>query len=203
MGVVIFSVLMIASFCQVLVESVGRFWLVIKTGKDPEAGPDGQSPELPWLGIIFMVFTIIIKTFMWLIYRSSPSSGVRAVAQDSQNDVVFNVFSLTFPFLGSWLCMPALDPIGGIVLSLYIISEWLATLVETTTKLSGARASPQELARILYLVARFRSVEYISSCEVYHTGDDLTVEMDIILPVTMPLKQAHDLGEIATYATER
>ncbi|PWN25879.1 hypothetical protein BDZ90DRAFT_281267 [Jaminaea rosea] len=202
LGVVIFSVLMIASFCQVLVESCGRFWTVVQTGRDPEAGKDGQPASLPLLGVGFMLATIGIKTVMWLLYRHSHSSGVRAVAQDSQNDVVFNIFSLTFPFLGSWLKMPALDPIGGIVLSLYIISEWLGTLVETTTKLSGARASTQELARILYLVVRFRSVQFVSSCEVYHTGDDLTVEMDIILPVSMPLKEAHDLGEITTYATE-
>ncbi|CAO1616488.1 unnamed protein product [Parajaminaea phylloscopi] len=197
LGVVIFSVLMIASFCQVLVESVGRLATVLKTGHDPEGGA-----ELPLLGIAFMVATIGIKLVMWLLYRTSRSSGVRAVAQDSQNDVVFNVFSLTFPFLGSWLGLPALDPIGGVVLSLYIISEWLGTLVETTTKLSGARASPAELARVLYLVHRFKAVEYVSACEVYHTGDDLTVEMDIVLPVETPLKGAHDYGEIITYCVE-
>lgn len=197
LGVVVFSSLMIASFCQVLVESVGRLAAVLREGQDPE-GPT----SLPLLGIAFMIATIGIKTVMWLLYRSSHSSGVRAVAQDSQNDVVFNIFSLTFPFLGSWLGWPALDPIGGIVLSVYIISEWLSTLVETTTKLSGARASPAELSRILYLVHRFKSVEYISACEVYHTGDDLTVEMDIVLPVSLPLKTAHDLGELVTYCSE-
>ncbi|CAO1627421.1 unnamed protein product [Jaminaea pallidilutea] len=199
LGVVIFSVLMIASFVQVLVESLSRLSVVVRTGQDPESG---SSAELPLIGIAFMVATIGVKAVMWLLYRSSRNSGVRAVAQDSQNDVVFNIFSLTFPFLGSWLQWPALDPIGGVVLSVYIITEWLETLVETTTRLSGSRASPSELARILYLIYRFKSVQFIAGCEVYHSGDDLTVEMDIVLPVGTALKRAHDLAEVCTYCVE-
>lgn len=102
---------MIASFCQVLVESVERLSQVMKGVKDSEG-----SNELPLIGVAFMVATIGIKAVMWILYRKSKSSGVRAVAQDSQNDVVFNVFSLTFPFFGARLGWPALDPIGGIVL---------------------------------------------------------------------------------------
>lgn len=117
---VIFSVLMVASFCQVLVESSERLWTVIKTG--------GNAPEeavrLPFLGVAFMVLTIAIKAVMWLLYRSSESSGVRAVAQDAENDVVLNLASLIFPVIGAKLGWPALDPIGGVILSLYIIYEW-------------------------------------------------------------------------------
>ncbi|CAO1638292.1 unnamed protein product [Sympodiomycopsis kandeliae] len=198
LGVVIFSVLMIASFCQVLVESVERLSQVLKGEKKSS----GENTDLPLLGIAFMVATIGIKALMWILYRKSKSSGVRAVAQDSQNDVIFNIFSLTFPFLGSKLQWSALDPIGGIILSIYIISEWLSTLISTTTKLSGARASTSDLARILYLITRFKSVNSISACEMYYAGDETVVEADLVLPVGMPLKQAHDLGEIICYCVE-
>ncbi|PWN20196.1 hypothetical protein BCV69DRAFT_312806 [Microstroma glucosiphilum] len=197
LGVVIFSVLMIASFVQVLVESCERLRGVLM-GRPTEGG----SQALPWIGIVFMLATIVVKAIMWFLYNKSKSAGVRAVAQDSQNDVVFNIFSLTFPFLGAQLGWPALDPIGGIILSLYIISEWLSTLIEMTTKLSGARASPSELARVLYLITRFKSVKSISACEMYYAGEDFIVEADVVLPVEMALKQAHDLGEIVNYCVE-
>lgn len=198
LGVVVFSVLMIASFCQVLVESVERLWQVIQGTNKVGKG----NNELPLIGIAFMLATIAIKAVMFVLYRNSRSSGVRAVAQDSQNDVVFNIFSLTFPFFGSALGWPALDPVGGIVLSVYIISEWLSTLVSTTTKLSGARASTADLARVLYLITRFKSVRSVSSCEMYYAGDEIVVEADVVLPVEMPLKAAHDLGEVLTHAIE-
>lgn len=198
LGVVIFAVLMIASFCQVLVESVERLFAVIRTG----SRQPGETAALPFIGIAFMVLTIVIKTFMWLIYRKSHSSGVRAVAQDAENDVVFNIASLIFPVLGSKLGWPALDPIGGICLSIYIIVEWIETLTETMTKLTGAVGSSQDVSRALYLILRFRSVNSVSALEVYHAGDDMIVEADIVLPYGVALKEAHDAGEIVCYSME-
>lgn len=53
--------------------------------------------------------------------------------------------------VGQWIHWPYLDPIGGAVLSLYIIYEWLGTLVTNTRNLTGKRASPHEHQRICYL----------------------------------------------------
>lgn len=198
LGVVIFSVLMIASFVQVFIESAGRLRQVLLTGEqDPES-----AANLPLIGVAFMLATIGIKTVMWLLYRSSKSSGVRAVAQDAENDVVFNIASLIFPILGSRLGWPALDPIGGIALSVYIIYEWIETLWETVSKLSGAVASATEISKCLYCVVRFNSVNSVSAFELFHSGDNLIVEADIVLPHSISLKESHDLGEIITYCTE-
>lgn len=79
LGVVIFSVLMIASFVQVLVESCERLRGVLM-GHPKE----GASQALPWIGIVFMVATIFIKAIMWFLYNKSKSAGVRAVAQGEQ-----------------------------------------------------------------------------------------------------------------------
>ncbi|TKY87076.1 hypothetical protein EX895_003753 [Sporisorium graminicola] len=198
LGVVIFSVLMIASFVQVFLESAGRLREVLLTGEqDPES-----AASLPFIGVAFMLATIGIKTVMWLLYRSSKSSGVRAVAQDAENDVVFNIASLIFPIVGSKFGWPALDPIGGVVLSVYIIYEWIETLWETVSKLSGAVASATEISKCLYCVVRFNSVNSVSAFELFHSGDNLIVEADIVLPHTISLKESHDLGEIITYCTE-
>ncbi|KAK0561552.1 hypothetical protein OC861_005762 [Tilletia horrida] len=182
----------------VLVESINRLMTVIRTGN-----PEGENPaELPTLGIVFMVITIVVKTLMWLLYRNSPSSGVRALAQDAQNDVVFNVASLLFPVVGSLLHAPAFDPIGGIILSLYIIKEWLETLGQTVTRLSGAVAEKEHLAKALYLVTRFRRVLFVSTFELYYSGDEVIAEADVVLPLNTPLKEAHDVCEVVTYCLE-
>jgi divalent metal cation (Fe/Co/Zn/Cd) transporter len=186
---------MIASFIQVAIESFQRLMDVIH-----HRGPPGE--QLPRVGILFMVLTIVVKAFMWVIYRKSSSSGVRAIAQDAENDVIFNIASLIFPFVGGRLGWPALDPIGGLLLSIYIIWEWIETLAETVTKLSGAAASSEVVGRALYLVSRFERVESISAIEVFHQGDQYVAETDVILPVSLGLKEAHDLGEIVTYCLE-
>lgn len=66
----------------------------------------------------------------WVWCSSIPSTAVRALAQDAENDVLFNILSLGFPWLGTLLGWNMLDPIGGMVLSAYIIWQWCQTLHE-------------------------------------------------------------------------
>lgn len=196
LGVLIFSVLMVVSFGQVLLESVDRLYGEL-------VKPDTvKDPSLPMIGVVFMLLTIVIKTFMWLMCHNHKNSSVRAIAQDSENDVMFNIVSLVFPAVGQYLGWRLLDPIGGGLLSLYIISEWVATLADTTSKLTGKVASAQDVSRCLYLVSRFSLVQAISGFEMYHVGDTMVAEVDVVLPMSFKLKEAHDLGEIITYCIE-
>lgn len=116
--------------------------------------------------------------------------------------MVFNVASLIFPRLGQLLGTPALDPVGGILLSLYIIREWIGTLIDQVTKLSGKACGSQEIARALYLVTRFKDVQSVSGFEVFHSGDGMIIEADVVLPYNISLKDAHDVGEVLTFALE-
>ena len=196
LGVHIFSVLMVVSFLQVLLESVSRLW-DMWLGRSSE-----KDLTLPMVGIVFMVMTIVTKTIMWMLCRSHKNSSMHAIAQDSENDAMFNMISLIFPILGQYLGLGILDPIGGAGLSIYIISEWVSTLADTTDKLTGKVASAQDAGRCLYLVSRFSLVKAISGFEMYHVGDTMVAEVDVVLPMSFKLKEAHDLGEIITYCTE-
>ena len=196
LGVLIFSVLMVVSFLQVLLESVSRLW-DMWLGRSTE-----KDLMLPTVGVVFMVMTIVTKTIMWMLCRSHKNSSMHAIAQDSENDAMFNMISLIFPILGQYLGLGILDPIGGAGLSIYIISEWVSTLADTTDKLTGKVASAQDAGRCLYLVSRFSLVKAISGFEMYHVGDTMVAEVDVVLPMSFKLKEAHDLGEIITYCIE-
>ena len=80
--------------------------------------------------------------------------------------------------------------------SLYIIYEWLSTLFETITKLSGAVGASESISRSLYMITRFNAIKSVSAFELYHSGDDIIVEADVVLPQAITLKDAHDIGEI-------
>lgn len=60
---------------------------------------------------------------------------------------------------------------------------------------SGKAADGGEVTRILYLVSRFKPVLQISYCEIYHIGDELIAEVDVVLPQTSTLHYAHDATE--------
>ncbi|KAK8858889.1 hypothetical protein IAR55_003120 [Kwoniella newhampshirensis] len=185
LGVLVFSVAMIASFVQVFIESFQR-----------AIGPsEDRQVDVSLLGVVVMLATIAVKAVLWVWCSRIPSSGVQALAQDAENDVFFNTMSLAFPWVGSLLKWHLLDPIGGMVLSLYIIFEWVKTLLQNFNNLSGKSASPDQVTRVLYLATRFNPVMEIADVECYHIGDDLIVEIDVILPRTSSLHFAHDVGE--------
>ncbi|TIA83502.1 hypothetical protein E3P92_00715 [Wallemia ichthyophaga] len=190
LGVIIFSVFMIGSFLQVLFESISRLQHIPIT------------TLLPLAGILSMVITVIVKAFIWVFCFKIKSSGVQAIAQDSLNDVVFNIISLSFPYMGQVLNIPQLDPIGGIILSLYIIIEWTGTLIDNFSRLSGRVADPVELSKVLYCVTRFTPVQSVSYIECYHVGDNVIVEVDVVLPPSVSLPVAHDWGETIQYVIE-
>ncbi|KAL7420475.1 hypothetical protein Q5752_004425 [Cryptotrichosporon argae] len=186
LGVLIFSVAMIASFIQVFIESFQRALA---------ASSAEEAVELSAIGMGTMLATIGVKAVIWVWCSRIPSSGVQALAQDAENDVFFNIMSLAFPFIGTKLHMPLLDPIGGMVLSTYIIVEWIKTLGANFANLSGKSASTDQISRVLYLVSRFNPVLEVADVECYHIGDDLIVEVDVILPEGSTLHFAHDVGE--------
>ena len=190
LGVIIFSVFMIGSFLQVLFESLSRL----------QHTP--APATLPLAGIASMAVTVLVKAVIWAFCFKIKSSGVQAIAQDSLNDVVFNIISLSFPYIGQTFHIPSLDPIGGVVLSLYIIIEWTETLIDNFSRLSGRVADPVELSKVLYCVTRFTPVQSVSYIECYHVGDNVIVEVDVVLPPSVSLPVAHDWGETIQYVIE-
>lgn len=118
--------------------------------------------------------------------------------------IVFNFFSILFPYVGQLVKFRYLDPIGGALLSLYIIIEWTQTLLDNVRKLTGRRAPPQEHQRIAYLLTRFSSrVVAVQHLSLYHAGEGLVCEVDMVLPPDTSLPVAHNLGEAAQYAIEQ
>lgn len=190
LGVVIFSVFMIAMFLQVGVEGIKRL-----LAKDREAF------NLDKTTLTIMAVTIATKTVAWLLSARVKSNGVQALAQDNKNDVFFTTFSVIFPGIGTALDLPWLDPLGGVVLSLYIIVEWTETLMFNFRQLSGRSADPDEYRRMLYLITRFKMPK-VSYLEVYHAGTELICEADLQFPRETPFEVVHNVSEAIQVALE-
>ncbi|CAE6437589.1 unnamed protein product [Rhizoctonia solani] len=174
LGVVIFSVFMIAMFLQVGVEGCKR----LLSGSREEFSLDKTT-------IAIMVVTIATKTVAWLLSAQIKSNGVQALAQG----------------LAGATNLPWLDPLGGIILSLYIIIEWTETLMLNFRQLSGRAADPDEYQRMLYLITRFTTPQ-VSYLEVYHAGTELICEADVQFPKQTSFEEVHNVSEAIQVALE-
>ncbi|TGZ79304.1 hypothetical protein EX30DRAFT_342404 [Ascodesmis nigricans] len=192
LGILVFAVIMITSFVQVGLEAIQRL-----------LGPSHVVIRLTPVAIGIMASTVVIKGACWLWCRLIKNSSVQALAEDAITDVIFNFFSVIFPLVGAFTDTWWLDPLGGFVLSLYVVFQWSRISHGHIKNLTGAAASPEQRNVILYLVMRFaKSIKQITSVQAYHAGDKLNVEVDLVLDNAIELKDSHDLGESLTYVLE-
>ncbi|KAH6604770.1 cation diffusion facilitator 10 [Trichoderma cornu-damae] len=192
LGVLVFSVIMVTSFCQVGLECIQRL-----------AGPEHQVLQLRTPAIVIMITTIVIKGGCWLWCRLVKNSSVRALANDAITDVIFNIGSILFPLVGFYGRIWWLDASGGLVLSLVVVVIWSRTSAQHIRNLTGFSAQPDERNLLLYLTMRFATaIRQIQNLRAYHAGDKLFVEVDIVLSAITPLKDSHDLSEVLTYFLE-
>lgn len=188
-GVLVFSVIMITSFFQVLIEAFSRL-----------TGDDHTVVELSIPAIAIMSSTVVVKGGCWLWCRLIRNSSVQALAQDAETDVVFNFFSILFPLVGFYAKIWWLDPLGGLLLSLFVIVNWSRTSATHIRNLTGAAATADERNILLYLTMRFaKTIKQIQGLEAYHAGDKLNVEVDIVVDESISLRDSHDLGESLQY----
>ena len=196
LGVLVFSIIIIISFFQVGQESFKRLFF-----------PTEKSiATIGYDAIAIMSITIVAKIGCWIWCSSSKNSSVQALAQDAMTDIVFNTVSLLMPTIGHFMKIWWLDPLGALALSIYVIISWAHTAYEHIDKLTGAVADPIDYKVILYLAYRFAEpIKLITALKVYHVGDNLSVEIDIVFAIhefDLSFKDCHDIAEALQYAIE-
>ncbi|PWY80258.1 cation diffusion facilitator [Aspergillus sclerotioniger CBS 115572] len=208
LSILVFAVVMVTSFIQVAITSVTRL-----------LSPDHSVVELSIPSTAVMASTVIVKLACWFWCRLIKNSSIQALAQDAMTDVIFNLFSILFPLSNPSPSLPSstnltnpvgsltrtwtIDPLGGLLLSLYIIYNWSATASEHIGHLTGAAASPKDHSLLLYMIMRFsKAILKIQDLKAYYAGDRLNVEVDIVLDPKTRLQDSHDVGESLQYMVE-
>ncbi|TKA25513.1 hypothetical protein B0A50_05374 [Salinomyces thailandicus] len=192
LGILVFSIIMIISFAQILQESVQKIIPL-----------HGTAEPLPWVAVGALLATVIVKGIIWFGCAPIKTTQVQALAQDCKTDVVFNTLSLLFPFIGYKASIWWLDPAGAGFLSLLIIYDWGTTCFENVTRLSGQGADMTLQKKLLYMAYRFAPlVEGFKNVVSYHAGDGVWVEFDILMDEKTNLHHSHDVAETLQYCCE-
>lgn len=141
-GILVFSIIMVISFMQILKESVEKI-MPLK----------GEAEELPYTAIGAMVATIVLKGIIGLGCYPIKTTQVQALWQDCKTDVFFNTLSLLFPFIGEK---------AGI--------WWLDVSISNSTRFTNCDAD--ELNSLLVLVSCPCSSSMTGATRVSRTSRD-------------------------------
>lgn len=182
-GIIVLAVIMAVASIQVIITSVTK---IIEQSADPDI-------SVPTIAIIGGTVLIKVALFLYCKHVKKPSTDV--LAQDHRNDVVSNLFALGFGYIGYKVWSNA-DPLGAILISLYIVIGWYKTGKEQIRGLTGHTARPIMLQKLLWVCMKHDTrIQFIDTLRAYHFGNNVLVEAHIVLPPDMTLSEAHDIGE--------
>ena len=135
-SIIVLAVIMAVASVQVIITSVTKII-------EQSAEPDISIPTIAIIGA-----TILIKMILFLYCRQVKKPSTDVLAQDHRNDVLSNFFALAFGYVGYKVWSNA-DPLGAILISLYIVVVWCKTAKEQIRGLTGHTACPVMLQKLL------------------------------------------------------
>ncbi|CAF0794459.1 unnamed protein product [Adineta steineri] len=162
-----------------------------------------QAIDMSAFPIAAIVITAVGKTILYILCIRVKTPTMSALAADHINDVASNVVALVCGIVGSYAYKNQInqkaifiDPIGAIVIAIYIIITWIKQMNDQTKRLSGYTADPRFISQLTWLTYHHSTlIKKIDTVRAFYFGTSYLVEVDIVLPEDMLLKQAHDIGE--------
>lgn len=174
---------------------MGTAALQIITSAIEDIADNSIDPQINVFSGGIIALTVILKGALYIICRQVNNPSIQTLAVDHRNDVVSNIASLVFGLLGTYVYR-LLDPIGAIFLALYIIVNWILVGYAQLKNLVGHTADRRFLSKLTWIAANHDSrIQSVDTVRAYTFGINYLVELHIQLPPSMPLQEAHDIGE--------
>jgi cation diffusion facilitator family transporter len=128
---------------------------------------------------------------------------LEALAQDHWNDCLSNgVAALALVLTAHDRKLWFLDPIGAIVISLYIIYSWFTMGKEQIEHLTGKSAPEEFIEELVNLANGFDERITVDTVRAYHFGPKFLVEIEIVMDASTLLFESHDVGMELQYEIE-
>jgi divalent metal cation (Fe/Co/Zn/Cd) transporter len=138
-----------------------------------------------------------IKLFLagyCFIFRKH-SSQLEMLWEDNRNDCFEYGFAIFTSAAGSRLRW-WVDPAGAMVIASVIMITWIGTIRSEFLQLCGVGAPPNMVQEIAFLTVRHSpSILKIDTIHAYHWGDDIFVEVDIVMAPERSLREIHDISQ--------
>eukprot|EP00835_Amoeboradix_gromovi_P001432 NODE_65_length_23997_cov_0.327601.p4 type:complete len:406 gc:universal NODE_65_length_23997_cov_0.327601:21660-20443(-) len=191
-GIILYSSVMSTFAIQVMIEAFKKFVAIANHESVPlDLGLDAFSVSL-------LIYVVFVKSALYFICKkyAAVSSSAHALAIDHRNDLLFNILSFSMGFAAYYSLQIWIDPLGGMLLSLFILTTWGKLGLEQIAVITGKAADKDFINEVCYLCCHFDElILQIDTVRCYHLSDNYLVEVDIVLSPDLPLKTAHDVGQ--------
>lgn len=157
------------------------------------------SFEVPkTIALVAAILSIVVKELM---YRFTYRAGVEinspstiANAMDHRSDAFSSVATL-IGVGGAMLGFSILDPLAGIVVSLFIFKMGYEIICEAVKQIMDENAEDEKLDDVTDLSLGVEGVLATHGVRIRRSGSVYLVDMDIVVESSITIKEAHDICE--------
>ena len=179
----------------VIAAVMGTATLQVISSAIEDIAANNVDPQIDIFSGTILAVAIVLKGFLYILCRQVNNPSVEALAIDHRNDMVSNIAALVFGLIGTYV-YNLVDPIGAILLSVYIIVNWILAGYAQLKNLVGHTADRRFLSKLTWIAVNHdERIVSIDTVRAYTFGINYLVELHIQLPPNMPLQEAHDIGE--------
>ncbi|RAL16195.1 cation diffusion facilitator family transporter [Aspergillus homomorphus CBS 101889] len=123
------------------------------------------------------------------------SSQLQMLWEDNRNDCFEYGFAIFTSAAGAKLKW-WVDPAGAMLIAIVIIVTWIGTIRSEFLELCGVGACPSLVQEIVFITLRHSDlILKVDSVHAYHWGEDLFVEVDIVMAPELTLREVHDIAQ--------
>jgi len=188
MGVVACAMLMALASVAVIKEAAEQLWK-----------QDARPLSLSAFDVAGLLAAIGAKLglLVWCRLAAARTGNVTvaALGQDALNDILSNSAALLAAVVTR--LSPALwpaDPIGAIIIGVYIICNWIFTGIEQLEMIVGKSADEEFLEQLREIAVSHDKNTRLDKISAYHFGPRFLVEVEIVMPEDTLLRRSHDCG---------
>ncbi|GMH32244.1 hypothetical protein BSKO_00078 [Bryopsis sp. KO-2023] len=165
-------------------------------------GIGSANPPIPEMNV--WMYTILgavvgLKTVLYLMcfVLRNLSDSTMVLAEDHLNDVLSNTVAIAAAAIATNVKPKTLwwiDPVGGILISAYIVWSWIKLARTQVDKIIGLGA-PDEFVSDLERIANTHDPELeVDVIRAYHFGAKYFVEVDVVVPAMKTVAESHDVA---------
>jgi len=189
-GVIVCAVLMALASGAVIFDSADTLYT---------NWPSGPEMVFTNLASVMLFVVVLVKVIVWRVaqreYDRTNNVSLEALALDNFNDILSNAAALLFASMtrlnqATWW----MDPVGGILISIYIIRSWCMTALEQVNALVGKAADPEFLKKVREIAEAHDSEAALDVVRAYHFGPRFLVEIELVMDRQTALEVSHDVG---------
>ena len=159
---------------------------------------EGNFREPKVIALVAAIFSIATKEAMyWYTIKAAKkikSISMEADAWHHRSDA-FSSIGTFAGILGARLGFPALDPIAGVIVSIFVIKVGVELYIKSVKELVDESASKEVIYEIEEKTKSVDGVREINNLKTRIFGNKIYVDLEILVDADITVKQGHDIAE--------